>query len=86
LGTLVSSTNKSDRHDITEMLFKVATLNACFPVIREWPMVKTSFLSKASLNNLAINCPLVFSGRYAVVGFLSGVILLGDIESHDILV
>ena len=39
LGTLVSSTNKSDRHDITEMLFKVATLNATQVLADFWPLV-----------------------------------------------
>jgi hypothetical protein len=52
LGTLVSSTNKTDRHDITEMLLKVA-LNT----IKQTNKHK-SFTPLPFYTHLALNYPI----------------------------
>ena len=48
-GTLASTSNKTDRHDIAEILLKVA-LNTITPHIRSMPL----FVSKIKLRSLVL--------------------------------
>jgi hypothetical protein len=53
LGTPVSSTNKTDRHDITEILLKVA-LNTITLSLTSFPIPKFEKKIKKNLLNLCI--------------------------------
>ena len=57
LGTLVSSTNKTDHHDITEILLKVA-LNSINPHIysgQQWKIKKVLFIKKNAFVESGVN-------------------------------